>query len=199
MQGLLKFSRVIDGFNERLGRGLTYLILIAVLISASNALIRKIFNWSSNSLLEVQWYLFAAVFMLGGAYAFLKNVHVRIDFLSNHLSARTRNWIDVVGIVLFLLPFCYLMVDLGWPTFHNAWVSGEMSQNAGGLIRWPAYLMIPVGFTLLGIQGVSELIKRLGFLFGASEDVISHIVSDGKDNIEKEIEEHAARADEEIR
>ncbi|MCF8150772.1 MAG: TRAP transporter small permease subunit [Burkholderiaceae bacterium] len=199
MQGLLKLSAIVDRFNALLGRGLTYLILLAVLISASNAIVRKIFSWSSNSFLEVQWYLFATVFMLGGAYGFLRNAHVRIDFLSHHMSARTRNWIDVIGIIVFLLPFCYLMVDLSWPTFQNAWDSGEMSQNAGGLIRWPVYLLIPAGFSLLGLQGISELIKRLGFIFGASGDVISHLETESADEIGHEIEEHAAHADEEIR
>lgn len=199
MQGLLKLSAIVDRFNALLGRGLTYLILLAVLISASNAIVRKIFSWSSNSFLEVQWYLFATVFMLGGAYGFLRNAHVRIDFLSHHMSARTRNWIDVIGIIVFLLPFCYLMVDLSWPTFQNAWDSGEMSQNAGGLIRWPVYLLIPAGFSLLGLQGISELIKRLGFIFGASDDVISHLETESTDEIGHEIEEHAAHTDEEIR
>lgn len=199
MSGLLKLSAIIDRLNALLGRGLTYLILVAVLISAGNAIVRKIFNWSSNSLLEAQWYLFATVFMLGGAYGFLKNAHVRIDFLSHHMSARTRNWIDVVGIVVFLLPFCYLMVDLSWPLLRNAWESGEMSQNAGGLIRWPVYLLIPAGFTLLGLQGLSELVKRIGFIRGVSGDVIGHVQTESPDEIGHEIEEQSARTDEEIR
>jgi TRAP-type mannitol/chloroaromatic compound transport system permease small subunit len=199
MNGILKFSAGVDWLNERLGRGLKWLILAAVLISAGNAIVRKAFDMSSNALLEIQWYLFAAVFMLGAGFALLKNAHVRIDFISNHLSARTRNIIDIVGIVVFLLPLCYLLVTLSWPTFANAWKSGEMSQNAGGLIRWPMYGLIPLGFTLLALQGLSELIKRAAFLSGAGPDVISHIETESKDEIGHEIEEHAAHVQEEVR
>ncbi len=130
-----------------------WLILAAVLLSAGNAIVRKAFDIGSNALLEIQWYLFAAVFMLGAGYAFLKNSHVRIDFISNHLSPRTRNIIDIVGILVFLFPLCYLITTMSWPTVHNAWVSGEMSQNAGGLIRWPVYLLIPVGFCAARLAG----------------------------------------------
>lgn len=199
MQGLLKLSRAIDAINGVLGRGLTWLILVAVVISAANAIVRKAFNISSNAFLEIQWYLFASVFMLGAGYAFLKNAHVRIDFVAHHLSARARNWIDILGIILFLLPLCFLMADLAWPTFKNAWDSGEMSQNAGGLIRWPVYLLIPVGFALLALQGFSELIKRVAFLRGAGPDVIGHSDHGHKDEIAHEIEEHAAKASQETR
>lgn len=199
MQGLLKFSRLVDWLNEQLGRGLKWLILAAVLISAGNAIVRKVLDMSSNALLEIQWYLFAAVFMLGSGFAFLKNAHVRIDFISNHLSARTRNLIDIVGIVVFLLPLCYMIATLSWPTFHNAWTSGEMSQNAGGLIRWPMYGLIPLGFSLLALQGLSELIKRAAFVCGTGPDVISHIETAAEDEIGHEIEEHAAHVREEIR
>ena len=199
MQGLLKFSRLIDWFSNQLGRGLMWLILAAVLMSAGNAIVRKAFDMGSNALLEIQWYLFAAVFMLGAGYAFLKNSHVRIDFISNHLSPRVRNIIDITGILVFLFPLCYLIATLSWPLFHNAWVSGEMSQNAGGLIRWPMYLLIPVGFSLLAMQGLSEMIKRVAFLTGAGPDVISHIETESKDDIGHEIEEHAAHANEEVR
>lgn len=170
MNGILKFSAGVDWLNERLGRGLKWLILAAVLISAGNAIVRKAFDMSSNALLEIQWYLFAAVFMLGAGFALLKNAHVRIDFISNHLSARTRNIIDIVGIVVFLLPLSYMIITLSWPLFVNAWNSGEMSQNAGGLIRWPVYALVPAGFILLGLQGLSELIKRIGFLMGLAVD-----------------------------
>jgi TRAP-type mannitol/chloroaromatic compound transport system permease small subunit len=199
MQGLLRVSTAIDALNRYLGRFLTWLILVAVVISAGNAIVRKAFNVSSNAFLEIQWYLFSAVFLLGAGYAFLKNAHVRIDFVAHHLSARTRNLIDAVGIVVFLLPLCWLMIDLGWPIFSNAWTSGEMSQNAGGLIRWPAYLLIPVGFALLALQGFSELIKRIGFVRGVSPDPIGHEETESKDEIGHEIEEHAAHANEEIR
>jgi TRAP-type mannitol/chloroaromatic compound transport system permease small subunit len=137
--------------------------------------------------------------MLGAGYAFLANAHVRIDFISTRLSARTRNIIDVLGIIFFLLPLCLLVIYISWPTFINAWNSGEMSQNAGGLIRWPVYLMIPVGFGLLALQGVSELIKRIGFLRGLIPDPLAHAETESKDTIGHEIEEHAATADKEVR
>jgi len=199
MQAMLKFSRLVDGLNDRLGRMLIWLILAAVLISAGNAIVRKAFDMSSNALLEIQWYLFSAVFMLGAGFAFLKNAHVRIDFISNHLSARTRNIIDIVGIVVFMFPLCYMLIVISWPLFMNAWNSGEMSQNAGGLIRWPMYALIPLGFTLLALQGASELIKRVAFLAGAAPDAIGHEATESKDEIGHEIEEHAIHAREEIR
>ena len=151
-----------------------WLILAATLISTGNALIRKIFGTSSNAWLEIQWYLFAAVFMLGGGYAFLRNAHVRIDFISSKFTDRTRNWIDIGGILVFLFPLCYMMVTLGWPLFINALESGEMSSNSGGLIRWPVYALIPLGFAILFLQGISELIKRLAFLTGNGPDVLAH-------------------------
>jgi TRAP-type mannitol/chloroaromatic compound transport system permease small subunit len=163
---LLKLSALIDSFNEAIGKFIRWLVLGAVLISAGNALVRKIFNTSSNSLLEIQWYLFAGVFMLGVGYVFLHNAHVRIDFISARLSERTNATIDAVGMIVFTIPLAIIMISLGWPLFHNAWVSGEMSQNAGGLIRWPVLLLIPTGFGLLLIQSVSELIKRIAFLTG---------------------------------
>ena len=174
MSLLLRISRLIDAIGDLIGKGAMWLILVATVISAGNAIVRKVFNVSSNGLLEIQWYLFAAVFMLGGGYAFLRNAHVRIDFISAKFSPRTRNWIDVAGIIVFLFPMCYMMATLGWPLFERAWTSGEMSSNAGGLIRWPVYGLIPLGFTLLFIQGVSELIKRFAFLSGQGPDVLSH-------------------------
>jgi TRAP-type mannitol/chloroaromatic compound transport system permease small subunit len=174
MNGLLAMSRGIDAVTDRLGRLLTWFILAAVLISGTNAILRKVFNIGSNAWLEVQWYLFAAVFMLGAGYAFLKNAHVRIDFISGRLSARTRNWIDIIGIVVFLLPLCLLLIQLGWPLFSNAWETGEMSQNAGGLIRWPVMLLIPLGMALLLVQAISELVKRIAFLRGYIPDPLAH-------------------------
>ncbi len=173
MNSLLSLSRLIDRISTGIGKLTMWLILATTLISAGNALVRKIMNNSSNSLLEIQWYLFAAVFMLGAGYGFLRNSHVRIDFISTKLSSQTRNWIDVLGIVLVLFPFCYVGIHLGWPFFMQAFQSGEVSQNAGGLIRWPVYLLIPAGFALLAMQGVSELIKRIAFLRGAGPDVLS--------------------------
>ena len=173
MNPLLALSRLIDAISTGVGKLTMWLILATTLISAGNALVRKIFNSSSNSLLEIQWYLFAAVFMLGAGYGFLRNSHVRIDFLAAKLSSRARNWIDVLGIVLVLVPFCVISINLGWPFFMQAYTSGEMSQNTGGLIRWPAYALIPAGFALLLMQGISELIKRVAFLVGAGPDVLS--------------------------
>ena len=172
MAALLSLSRLIDSISTLMGKTTMWLILATTLISAGNAIVRKAFDISSNGLLEIQWYLFAAVFMLGAGYGFLKNSHVRIDFVSTRLSDRTRNWVDVIGIVFVLLPFCVLMIKLSWPVFTNAFDNGEMSQNAGGLIRWPAYLLVPTGFALLFMQGVSELIKRIAFLRGLIDDPI---------------------------
>lgn len=201
MNAALTFSRLVDAVNDRIGKSLFWLLLLAVLISAGNAIVRKAFNTSSNALLEIQWYLFAAVFMLGAGYAFLKNAHVRIDFLSGRLSAKARNWIDIVGIIVFLWPLCLLFIKLSWPLFANAWESGEMSQNAGGLIRWPVYLLIPAGMALLFLQSVSELIKRFAFLKGVAPDSLGHGHASHPDEseIEHEIEEHAALAKEEVR
>jgi TRAP-type mannitol/chloroaromatic compound transport system permease small subunit len=166
MQRLLYASRLIDSLNQRIGNSILWLILVVVLISAGNALVRKVFQISSNALLEVQWYLFSAVFLLGAGYALLKNAHVRIDFVASHLSRRTVHWIEIVGIMVFLLPLCFMLIHLSWPLVLNAWVSGEMSQNAGGLIRWPVYLLLPAGLALLLLQGISELIKRVAYLRG---------------------------------
>ena len=167
MKILLRLSRFIDATNGLLGRLTPWLVFTAVLISASNAVARKALNLSSNAFLEVQWYLFAAVFLLGAGYVLLENAHVRIDVLAGKLSMRARNWIDVVGILIFLLPLCGFMITLSWPYVWQAYVSGEISQNYGGLIRWPVYALVPLGFGLLGLQALSELIKRLAFLSGA--------------------------------
>ncbi len=166
MQLLLKLSRAIDAMNTLIGRLTMWMVLAAVLISATNAIVRKAFNIGSNAYLEIQWYLFAAVFMLGVGYVMLKNAHVRIDFISNKLSKRTNAIIDAIGIIVFTIPLSVIMIDLGWPLFMRAWVSGEMSQNAGGLIRWPVMLLVPLGFAILLLQSVSELIKRFAFLGG---------------------------------
>lgn len=188
---LLNFSRLIDKLNTLVGRFAMWLILATTLISAGNALVRKIFNTSSNSLLEIQWYLFAGVFLLGAGYGLLKNSHVRIDFISSKLSHRVRNWIDVFGIIFVLVPFCLIIISLGWPFFMQAWVSGEMSQNAGGLIRWPAYVLIPLGFALLLLQGISELIKRLAFLTGNGPDALES--EEAKSDDQKKLEELEAQ------
>lgn len=191
MNGLLKFSRGVDSLNTLVGKTTMWLILATTLISAGNAIVRKIFSVSSNGLLEIQWYLFAAVFMLGAGYGFLKNSHVRIDFISSKLSHRTRNWIDVLGILLVLIPFCIIIISLGWPFFMQAFISGETSQNAGGLIRWPAYILIPLGFALLLLQAISELIKRAAFLSGKGPDVLES--EDTKSDDQKKLEELEAQ------
>lgn len=173
MVALLGLSRLVDRVNDWVGRWLRWLVLAAVLISAGNAIVRKMFSISSNALLEIQWYLFAAVFLLGAGFAFLRNVHVRIDFISSKLSKRTNTIIDILGIVLFLIPLCVILVTLSWPFFYNAWITKEMSQNAGGLIRWPVLALVPLGFSLLLLQGISELIKRIAFLKGDIEEPIT--------------------------
>jgi TRAP-type mannitol/chloroaromatic compound transport system permease small subunit len=187
MQALLKLSSLIDHVTERIGRLMMWVVLAATLISAGNAIIRKVFGTSSNAWLEVQWYLFAAVFMLGGGYAFLRNVHVRIDFLSSRFSARTRNWVDIVGILVFVVPLSLMLIYEGWPVFERAWTSGEMSSNAGGLIRWPVFLLVPLGFALLLVQALSELIKRVAFLRGAGPDVLAHKEPDEAEILIKEL------------
>ncbi|MBK9571217.1 MAG: TRAP transporter small permease subunit [Rhodoferax sp.] len=192
MTALLSLSRLIDKISTGVGKFTMWLILATTLISAGNAIVRKIFNVSSNGLLEIQWYLFAAVFMLGASYGFLKNSHVRIDFISSKLSDRARNWVDVVGILVVLIPFCLIIISLGWPFFTQALASGEMSQNAGGLIRWPAYVLIPAGFALLLLQAVSELIKRIAFLTGKGPDVLNS--EDTKSDEQKHLEELEAQA-----
>jgi TRAP-type mannitol/chloroaromatic compound transport system permease small subunit len=166
MQGLLKLSGLIDGINQSIGKATTWLVLIVVVISAGNAVMRYAINWSSNGLLEIQWYLFSAIFMLCASYVLLKNEHIRIDVVTGHFSARTQNWIDVFGIIVFLLPMVLLTLYLSWPVFMNAWHTNEMSPNPGGLIRWPVRLLMPIGFFMLTFQGISELIKRIAFLTG---------------------------------
>lgn len=174
MKFLFKLSGLVDALNERVGQAIMWMILAAVLLSAGNAIARKAFRIGSNALTEMQWYLFSGVFLLGAGYVFLKNVHVRIDFVSVRLSARARSWIDIVGILVFLAPFCWLLIHLSWPLFFKAWQSGEMSQSAGGLIRWPLYLLLPVGMALLLLQSASELIKRFAFLRGLIPDPLAH-------------------------
>lgn len=192
MAPLLKLSGLIDSLNELLGKVIMWLVLAAVLISSGNAIMRKAFSIGSNAYLEIQWYLFAAVFMLGVGYVMLKNAHVRIDFISSQLSKRTNALIDAIGIVVFTIPLSIIMIDLGWPLFHRAWVSGEMSQNAGGLIRWPVMLLIPAGFAVLLLQAFSELVKRIAFLRGLRAEPFS--VESVKSDEELLAEELAAEA-----
>ena len=170
MKGLLALSRAIDALNERVGHVVYWLVLIAVLVSATNAVVRKAFNMSSNSLLELQWYLFSAIFLFCAGYTLLKNQHVRIDVIAGRLSPRAQAWIDIIGTLFFLFPMAILIMVLSWPVFRLAYESHEVSTNAGGLILWPARLMVPIGFLLLVLQGLSELIKRIAFLRGLISD-----------------------------
>jgi TRAP-type mannitol/chloroaromatic compound transport system permease small subunit len=167
---LLAFSRLVDWINDKAGKLTWGLVFASVFISSGNAIVRKTFDYSSNAWLEIQWYLFAGVFLLGAAYTFMHNEHVRIDVLSSRLSKRGQTWIDILGIIFFLLPFCFEVVRLSLPVVGNAMASGEMSSNAGGLMRWPVFVLLPIGFTLLGLQGLSELIKRVAFLQGRGPD-----------------------------
>ena len=170
MQALLKFSKAVDWLNAQVGKYVIWLILASTVISAVNAVVRKAFNMSSNAYLEVQWYLFAAAFLLAAGYTLLHNEHVKIDVVSGRLSKRSQIWIDIFGFIFFLTPLCLAVLWYGIPFFLQGYRSGEMSSNAGGLIRWPVYLMMPLGFTLLLLQCWSELIKRLAFLKGLIDD-----------------------------
>jgi TRAP-type mannitol/chloroaromatic compound transport system permease small subunit len=170
VKALLSFSRGIDWINERVGKLIYWLVLIAVLVSAGNATIRYTLHTSSNAWLEIQWYLFSGIFLLGAGYTLLHNAHVRIDVVSSRFSKKTQTWIDILGAVFFLFPMAIAIMYLSWPVFVNALRSGEMSSNAGGLIVWPARLLVPVGFLLLILQGASETIKRIAFLQGLIPD-----------------------------
>jgi TRAP-type mannitol/chloroaromatic compound transport system permease small subunit len=187
MHALIKLSKTVDWLNGQIGKHVIWLIMGSTVISAVNAVVRKTFNMSSNAYLEVQWYLFAAAFLLAAGYTLLNNEHVRIDVISSRLSKRAQIWIDVIGFIFFLLPFCAAFLWFGVPFFLKGFYSEEMSPNAGGLMRWPVYAMIPLGFGLLMLQGVSELIKRLAFLQGLIEDPTQK-------KVEKTAEEELAEA-----
>jgi len=167
---LLRLSGAIDALNARVGRAASSLVLVAVLISAGNALIRYVFDASSNAWLEVQWYLFSAVFLLCAGYTLLQGEHIRIDIVFDRLPPRTRAWVDIAGTVVFLLPVSLLLMVLSWPGLVESIVRGEVSGDAGGLVRWPARMLMPVGFLLLSLQGASEIIKRAAFLKGRIAD-----------------------------
>jgi len=170
LNALLALSRAIDKLNERIGLTVSWLVLAAVLISAANAVVRKAFNVSSNSFLEIQWYLFSVVFLFCAGYTLLRNQHVRIDVVAGRLSPQAQAWIDILGTIFFLMPMALTIMWLSWPVFVQAYVRHEVSTNAGGLLIWPARLLVPIGFFLLVIQGLSELIKRLAFLQGLIPD-----------------------------
>ena len=191
MKTLLACSRAIDALNERVGRLTYWLVLLMVLISAGNALSRYALDRASNAWLEMQWYLFAAVFLLCAGYTLLHNEHIRIDVVSSRLSRRTQIWIDIFGTVFFLLPISTYIMWASWPVFMNAWTSGEVSGSAGGLVRWPARLLVPAGFCLLSLQGVSELVKRIAYLKGLIADPVEHHEDPALEQLH--VEEHPAK------
>jgi TRAP-type mannitol/chloroaromatic compound transport system permease small subunit len=166
MQALLKFSAFVDWINEKIGVVCNWLVLWSCVISAGNAMVRYAYDSSSNAWLEVQWYMFAVIVMFGAAYTLKRNEHVRVDLFYMTLGRRGQLWIDILGTIVFLLPTCLILAWLSWPFFMQSYVIGEHSSNAGGLIRWPIKLVLPLGFLLLALQGLSELIKRVAFLNG---------------------------------
>lgn len=174
MRAVLAACRVIDAITAFVGRQVKWLIFAAIVVSTVNAIIRKAFDSSSNAWLELQWYLFGAVFMLAAAYTLQRNAHIRIDVVSAHLSKRTRDWIDLVCHLIFLLPFVLMMLWLCWPFFLDSYTSQEMSMNSGGLIIWPAKAIILLGFVLLFFQALSEIAKRVAILAGLMEDPHDH-------------------------
>jgi TRAP-type mannitol/chloroaromatic compound transport system permease small subunit len=190
VNALLALSRAIDALNERVGRLVYWLVLVAVLISCANAVVRKAFNVSSNSFLEIQWYLFSAIFLFCAGYTLLRNQHVRIDVIAGRLSPRAQAWIDILGTIFFLFPMSIMIMYLSWPVFVMAYERGEVSSNAGGLIVWPARLMVPIGFFLLIVQGLSELIKRVAFLKGMIPDPTQ---KQGEKSAEEELAEEILR------
>ncbi|HEX6827534.1 MAG TPA: TRAP transporter small permease subunit [Burkholderiales bacterium] len=166
MKSLLALAGAIDGLNERVGRAVRWLVLAACVVSAGNAAVRYLFNASSNAWLEIQWYMFAAMFLLAAGYALRHDEHVRVDIFYQRLSLKAQAWVDLLGGLLFLLPAAVLIGWLAWPMFQQSWTISEMSPDPGGLIRWPVKLLVPLGFGLLALQGVSEIIKRVGILTG---------------------------------
>ncbi len=172
MNALLALARAIDALTERIGRLVIWLVLVATLISAGNALARYLLGESSNAWLEIQWYLFGAMFLLASGYTLKHNGHVRIDIFYNRFGARGQAWIDLIGGLLFLLPMAGLLAWLAWPMFVDAWLTHEISPDAGGLVRWPVKLLLPAGFALLALQGIAEIIKQIGVLSGRL--VLSH-------------------------
>ena len=192
MRALLKFSNAVDWLNAQVGKWVIWLILGSTIISAINALVRKIFNTSSNAYLEVQWYLFAGAFLLAAGYTLLNGEHVKIDVVSSHLSKRKQIWIDIIGFTFFLMPMCMIILWFGTPFFLQGYRSGEMSSNAGGLIRWPVYALMPIGFALLMLQGLSELVKRIAFLRGLIPDpTIKKVAKTPEEELAEELRRQA--------
>ena len=174
MKALLGFSAAIDAVNEKIGVLCDWLVLLACLVSAGNAMVRYAYDYSSNAWLEVQWYMFAVIVMFGASYTLKRNEHVRVDIFYMTLSERGQLWVDIIGTVLFLLPMCILLAWLSWPFFMQSYVVAEQSSNAGGLLRWPIKLVLPVGSLLVALQGVSELIKRIAALRGLNVGLEAH-------------------------
>ena len=162
----IRISRAIDWLNDRLGVAANWMVLVACLISAGNAMMRYAFDMSSNAWLEIQWYLCAAMVMLGASYTLRMNEHVRVDIVYTHLSERGKEWLDLVGTAVFLVPSMFVIAWESLPFFLTSWHVQEVSGNAGGLLRWPVKVMVPIGFTLVGLQGISEIIKRAASLRG---------------------------------
>ena len=177
MGGLLALSRGIDRVTTAIGRSVAWLILLAILVSAINAIVRKVFSISSNAWLELQWYLFGGAFMLASAYTLLENEHIRIDVIYGRWSRRVQHWIDLIGTVFFLLPFTAIMIWLLYPSFLISWRTNEISMNAGGLLIWPAKAILVAGFSLLFVQGISELIKKIAVMRGIIPDPSPHAAS----------------------
>ena len=170
MRLLLSFSALIDALNEKIGVLCNWLVLLACVVSAGNAMVRYAYDSSSNAWLEVQWYMFAVIVMFGAAYTLKRNEHVRVDILYMTLSRRGQLWVDILGALVFLLPTCAILAWLSWPFFMQSFNVYEHSSNAGGLLRWPIKLVLPLGFALVALQGLSELIKRVAFLNGYAVD-----------------------------
>ncbi len=194
MQTLLRIARSIDALNEHVGRWVYWLVLVVALESAGNAIVRKVFDWSSNALLELQWYLFSAIFMLCAGWTLLHNDHVRIDIIQGRLKPRTQAWIDVFGAVFFLMPMVAIFFWLSVPWFWRSFTEHEISGSAGGLLFWPARILVPIGFALLGLQALSELVKRIAFLAGKGPDPVER---HGEHAAEAELAEEIRRLAEE--
>jgi TRAP-type mannitol/chloroaromatic compound transport system permease small subunit len=176
MRALLKFSKAVDWLNAQVGKYVIWLIFAATAVSAINAIVRKVFGVSSNAFLEAQWYLFAWSFLIAAGYTLLHREHVRIDVVNSRLPKRVQVWIDIVGFALFLTTLCVVVLYLSWPLVIQMYQTGEVSGNPGGLIRWPVWVALPLGFTLLMLQGWSELIKRIAFLRGEGPDPMGRLV-----------------------
>ena len=193
MQALLKLSRAIDWLNAQVGKVVIWLILGSTLISAGNAVVRKVFNASNNGWLEIQWYLYAWAFLVAAGFTLLNGEHVRIDVLNTRLPKRVRVWIDILGFALFLTPLCLVVLYLCVPMALEKFATGEMSSQPGGLIRWPVWVAIPVGFTLLLLQGWSELIKRIAFLRGQAPDPFDKSAAGDEQDLIDALLEHQQR------